>query len=503
MVQPHPPLSPFILAWIDDWIAKYPYLPLPSPAHSGPSYMRPRSSPSSSAGPPPKRCRVSPTPASQAPALHSVSIELLPPHKRFTTLERIKTLEREVKSLIARLAVAEIHIDALQRDDIGKDARQVGREGCDGSFRMCTNYRELNKLTVKNGYPLPRIDNLFDQLQGSIVYSKIDLRVQFLDHVIGSEGIHVDPAKIESIQDCFSKIAKPMTKLTQKIVKFEWGDKEEEAFHLLKQKLCSAPILALPEGTRNFVVYCDASHKGLGVVLMQKEKVIAYASRQLKIHEKNYTTHDLELRAEHILDQKELNMRQHRWLKLLSDYDCKIRYHSGKANVVADALSRIKAALFEALYGCKCRSPVCWAEVGDSQLTCLEIINETTKKIIQIKRIIQSARDRKKSYINVRHKPLKFQVGDKKCLSDESLVIPLDEIQIDDKLHFVEEPVEIMDREVKWLKKSRITIVKVRWNSRRGPEFMYEKTNSAPSILTSSSTPLPWQLKLTFRMKFF
>ncbi|GKD21182.1 putative reverse transcriptase domain-containing protein [Tanacetum coccineum] len=157
-----------------------------------------------------------------------------------------------------------------------------------------------------------------------------------------------------------------MTKLTQKGIKFDWGEKEENAFQLIKQKLCSAPILALPEGSEDFVVYCDASHKGLGAVLMQREKVIAYASRQLKVHEKNYTTHDLELGSvvfalkiwrhylygtkctvftdhkslQHILDQKELNMRQRRWLELLSDYDCDIRYHPGKANVVADALSR-------------------------------------------------------------------------------------------------------------------------------------------------------------------
>nr|GFC10801.1 putative reverse transcriptase domain-containing protein [Tanacetum cinerariifolium] len=216
-------------------------------------------------------------------------------------------------------------------------------------------------------------------------------KVQFLGHVIDSEGIHVDPAKIEAIKDWespktpteirpflglagyyrrfiegFSKIARPMMKLTQKSVKFDWGEKAEAAFQLLKQKLCSALILALPEGSENFVVYCDASHKRLGAVLMQKEKVIAYASRQLKVHEKNYTTHDLELGAvvfalkmwrhylygtkcvmftdlkslQHILDQKELNMRQRRWLELLSDYDCEIRYHPGKANVVADALSR-------------------------------------------------------------------------------------------------------------------------------------------------------------------
>nr|GEY70697.1 putative reverse transcriptase domain-containing protein [Tanacetum cinerariifolium] len=126
-----------------------------------------------------------------------------------------------------------------------------------------------------------------------------------------------------------------MTKLTHKKVKFDWGDKQEAAFQLLKEKLCGAHILALSEGAENFIVYCDASHKGLGVVLMKNEKVIAYASRQLKIHEKNYTTHDLELGA-----VKELNMRQHSWLELLSDYDCEIRYHPGKANVVADTLSR-------------------------------------------------------------------------------------------------------------------------------------------------------------------
>ncbi|GKC00487.1 putative reverse transcriptase domain-containing protein, partial [Tanacetum coccineum] len=283
------------------------------------------------------------------------------------------------------------------------------------------------------------IDDLFDQLQGSRVYSKIDLRsgyhqlrvrdedipktafrtryghyefqvmpfglsnapavfmdlmnrydfwlsnVQFLGHVIDSEGIHVDPAKIESIKDWespktpteihqflgltgyyrrfiegFSKIAKPMTKVTQKSVKFNWGEREETAFQTLKQKLCGAPILALPEGSENFVVYCDASHKGLVAVLMQKEKVIAYASCQLKIYEKNYMTRDLELGAmvfalkmwrhylygtkcivftdhkslQHALDHKELNMRQHRWLELLSDYDSELRYHPGKANIL-------------------------------------------------------------------------------------------------------------------------------------------------------------------------
>ncbi|GJR69020.1 putative reverse transcriptase domain-containing protein [Tanacetum coccineum] len=271
----------------------------------------------------------------------------------------------------------------------------------DGSLRMCIDYRELNKLTVKNRYPLPRIDDLFDQLQGSSVYSKIDLRSGYHQLRVREEDVSktafrtryghyefqvmpfgltnapavfmdlmnrvckpyldkffvkkdVDPAKIESIKDWASP--KTPTEIRQFLGLAE----------LLKQKLCSAPILALPEGSEDFIVYCDASKKGLGAVLMQREKVISYASRQLKIHEKNYTTHDLELGAvvfalkiwrhylygtkctlftdhkslQHILNQKELNMRQRRWLELLSDYDCDIRYHPGKANVVADALSR-------------------------------------------------------------------------------------------------------------------------------------------------------------------
>ncbi|GKD21874.1 putative reverse transcriptase domain-containing protein [Tanacetum coccineum] len=279
-----------------------------------------------------------------------------------------------------------------------------------------------------------------------------------------------------------------MTKLTQKSVKFEWGEKAEAAFQLLKQKLCSAPILSLPEGSANFVVYCDASHKGLGAVLMQREKVIDYASRQLKVHEKNYTTHDLELGAvvfalkmwrhylygtkcvvftdhkslQHILDQKELNMRQRRWLELLSDYDCEIRYHPGKANVVVDALSRKERS-----------KPL------RIRALVMTIALNLPKQILSA----QSEARKEENFINE-------ELHQRRTSSTK--------IQVDDKLNFIEEPVEIMDREVKRLKQSRIPIVKVRWNSRRGPEFTWEGedqmqkkyphlfTNSAPAAEVAS-----------------
>ncbi|GJT44536.1 putative reverse transcriptase domain-containing protein [Tanacetum coccineum] len=178
--------------------------------------------------------------------------------------------------------------------------------------------------------------------------------VQFLGHVINGDGIHVDPSKIEAVKNW--KAPRTPSK----------GEEQENAFQTLKDKLCNAPVLALPDGSEDFVVYCDAFGLGLGCVLMQRGKVIAYASRQLKIHEKNYTTLDLELGAivfalniwrhylygtksviyrdhkslQHIFSQKELKMRQRRWIELFSDYDYEIRYHPGKANVVADALSR-------------------------------------------------------------------------------------------------------------------------------------------------------------------
>nr|GEU30335.1 putative reverse transcriptase domain-containing protein [Tanacetum cinerariifolium] len=535
---------------------------------------------------------------------------------------------------------------------------------------------QLQELTdkVKNRYPLPRIDDLFDQFQGSSVYSKIDLRsgyhqlrvredditkkafrtrygyyelqvmpfrltnapaifmdlmnrvskpyldnfvIVFIDDILiyfKSKEEHEDHLKLipellkkeeldANFSKCdfwlyktlteicqflglvgyyqrfiegFSKIARPMTKLTEKSVKYEWGEKKEKAFQLLKQRLCSAPIL--------------------------KKKVIVYASRQLKVHEKNYMTHDLELGAvvftlmmwrpylyetnyivftdhkslQHILGQQELSRRQRRWLELLSDYDCEIRYHSKKVNVVADALSRKErteaqkeenyvtedlCAMIKNLKPCAdgtlCLRNRSWiprfgnlrdlimheshkskysihlgsdkmyhdlkklywwpnmkAEIAtyvSKCLTCAKVKAEHQKPSVTSGSVGNatgyehrlSPTDRwswdrqlplvEFSYNNSYHTIIKaasfkalyeqlsrvhstFHVSNmKKCLSDETFVIPLDEIQIDDKLHFIEEPVEIIDLEVKRLKHSRILIVKVRWNSKRGPDFTWER----------------------------
>nr|GEZ00403.1 putative reverse transcriptase domain-containing protein [Tanacetum cinerariifolium] len=425
-----------------------------------------------------------------------------------------------------------------------------------------------SKNKEAHGEHLKTILNLLRSEKLYAKFTKCDFWLnfmQFLGHVIDSNGVHVDPAKIGAIKNWtapttptevqqflglagyyrrfikeFSLISKPLTKLTQENKPYLWGDDEEEAFQMLTLKLCSAPILSLPEGSDDFVVYSDASLKGFGAILMQREK-----------------------------DQKELNMRQRRWIELLSDYDCVIRYHSGKANVVADALSRkdkepirvralvvtvhnnlpeqirnaqveackdenigaerfvgegepfevrpddgevdslylkeivcrhgvpvsiiserdprfalnfwrslqklvgtnldmstayhpqtdgqsertiqtledmlracvidfgsgwdkhlplaefsynnsyhtsIKAAHFKVLYERKYRSPVCWSEVGDAQLTGPEMIRETTEMIVQIKNQLLTARSRQKSYVYVRCKPLEFEVGDKVML---------------------------------------------------------------------------------------
>ncbi|WVZ80663.1 hypothetical protein U9M48_028120, partial [Paspalum notatum var. saurae] len=351
-----------------------------------------------------------------------------------------------------------------------------------GGKRLCVDYRPLNAVTVKNKYPLPYIDILFDQLGGATVFSKIDLRsgyhqikvqeedipkttfstrcklyeylvmsfgltnapaffmylmnsvfmnelnkfvvvfindilvysknekeheehlrkvlsrlrehklyakfskctfrlkeMAFLGHILSAKGVAVDPSKVEDVLNwkqpqtrvttaASSKIslnAKPMTALTQKNAKFAWSPKCEEAFGMLKKLLTSAPVLAQPDITKPFDVYCDASGNGLGCVLMQEGRVIAYASSQLRKHEVNYPTHDLELLAvvyalkkwrhyllgntchiytdhkslKYIFTQPELNMRQRHWLELIKYYDLEVHYHPRKANVAADALS--------------------------------------------------------------------------------------------------------------------------------------------------------------------
>ncbi|GJY00066.1 putative reverse transcriptase domain-containing protein [Tanacetum coccineum] len=218
-------------------------------------------------------------------------------------------------------------------------------------------------VNYKNRYLLSRIDDLFDQLQGSRVYSKIDLRFGNHQLRVREEDIPKTAFRTHYGHYEFQVMLFGLTNSPVSLV--EHAEHLKLILELLKKEEF-APILALPKGSENFMVYCDASRKGLGIVLMQKEMAIAYASRQLKIHEKNYTTHDLELGAvvfalqmkryylydmkcvvftdhkilQHILDQKELNIKQYQWLKLLSDYDYEISYHPRKANMVADALSR-------------------------------------------------------------------------------------------------------------------------------------------------------------------
>ncbi|GKD67547.1 putative reverse transcriptase domain-containing protein [Tanacetum coccineum] len=204
----------------------------------------------------------------------------------------------------------------------------------DGALRMCIDYIELNKPTIKNRYPLPKIGDLFDQLQGACYFYKIDLRSGY--HQLRVHEVDIPKTMFRTRYGHFeftvvpfglknAPIAKPRTLLNQKNKTYEWGDKQEEAFRILKENLCNAPVLALLDGPNDFVVNYDASNQSFGCLLMQRGKVIVYASRQLKIHEKNYTTHDLELGAA---------------IELLSDYECEIKYHPSKANVVADALSR-------------------------------------------------------------------------------------------------------------------------------------------------------------------
>ncbi|RVW14025.1 Transposon Ty3-I Gag-Pol polyprotein [Vitis vinifera] len=280
----------------------------------------------------------------------------------------------------------------------------------DGSMRLCIDYRELNKVTVRNKYPLPRIDDLFDQLQGAYVFSKIDLRSGYHQLRVRGEDIPktafrtryghyeflVMPFGLTNAPAAFMDLMNRTLRdkqLYAKLKKCEfWLDRISFLGHVVsndgisvdpgklprvENRLVSAPILTIPSGSGGFVVYSDASHQGLGCVLMQHGRVVAYASRQLKPYEMNYPTHDLELAAvgfalkiwrhflfgetceiftdhkslKYLFSQKELNMRQRRWIELLKDYDYIIQYHPGKANVVADALSRKSVGSLAAIRG--------------------------------------------------------------------------------------------------------------------------------------------------------
>nr|GEW06011.1 putative reverse transcriptase domain-containing protein [Tanacetum cinerariifolium] len=421
------------------------------------------------------------------------------------------------------------------------------------------------------------LKTILDLLKKEKLYAKFSKcefwlkEVQFLGHVVNRDGIHVDLSK---------------------------GDKQDEAFRILKEKLCNAPVLALLDGPNDFVVYCDASKQGFGCVLMQRGKVIAYVSRQLKTHEKNYTTHDMELGKtskdlkapaewlrgleRHLQRQddggiyffdrlktnklaksyiNEIVMRHGMPMSIISYRDGRFASHLWKAlqealgtrldmsttyhpetdgqsertiQTMEDMLracvmdfggswdtylllvefsynnsyhTSIKCAPFEALYGWKCRSPVIWTEVGESHLIGLELVQEMTKKIFQIKERLKTARSRQKSYADKRRKPAPRYVGPfeivesvgkvayrlklpqelscihdtfhvsnlKKCLVEPDVQVPLEEIEIDENLRFVKEPIEILERDVKKLKRRRIPLVKVRWNSRRGAEYTWER----------------------------
>ncbi|GJX95113.1 putative reverse transcriptase domain-containing protein [Tanacetum coccineum] len=533
-----------------------------------------------------------------------------------------------------------------------------------GSFRMCIDYRELNKLTVKNCYPLPRTDDLFDQLQGARHFSKIDLRltnapavfmdlmnrvykpyldnfvIVFIDDILiysKSKEEHVvhlrlvsELLKKEKLYAKFSKCEFWLQEVhflgNVKNKKYEWGVEQEEAFQTLKNNLCDAPILSLPDGVEDFVVYCDASNQGLGCVLMlrgksgvrgmilaaqsevfKQENVLAERLHGLDQHmemkkdeslyfidriwvplvggvrmiimdEAHKTRHSVHPRADKMYHdlrdmywwsgmkrdiatyvskcltcskvkvehQRPLGLLQQpeipewKWDKITMDFITKLpRSKSGQDSiwVIVDRLAKsahflathkdysteklarlyidevvarhgvpmsiildrdgkftsrfwqtfyhssIRCALFEALYGRKCRLPFLWVEIGESSLIGPELVQEITDKVVLIKEKLKAARGRQKSYADNRPYRLRlpeelssvqdtFHVSNlKKCLTDANLHVPLDEIKIDKTLRFFEEPVEIMDREVRSLKRSKISLMKVRWNSKPGPEF--------------------------------
>nr|GEY52399.1 putative reverse transcriptase domain-containing protein [Tanacetum cinerariifolium] len=501
----------------------------------------------------------------------------------------------------------------------------------DGSFRMCIDYRELNKLTVKNRYPLPRIDDLFDQLQGSCVYLKIDLRlsyhqlrvreqdvpktafrtryghyefqvmpfgltnmhvvfmdlmnrvckpylgkfvivfiddiliysknkneheehlkailellkkeklyakfskckfwipkVQFLSHVIDSRGKanvvadalsrkeRVDPLRVRALVMTIGlDLPKQILAAHIKALKPENLEKEDVGGMIRKDIPKENDLL--DKLARLYLNRIVARHEIPVSIICDRDR--RFTSNFWKSFQKALGT-DLSMSTAYHL---ETNGQSERTIQTLEDMlrACVIDFGNGWVKHLPLAEfsynnnyhASIKATPYEALYGQKWRSHVCWAGVGEAQLTGLEMIQETTKKIILIKQRIQAAQDRQKSYADLKRKLVKFKVGDrvmlkagtssrveqvhhtfhvfnlKKCYADEQLVMPLEGIHGDDKLHFMEEPVEIMKQEIKRLKRSRIPLVKVRWNSRRGPEFTWEREDSFkqkyPQLLTN------------------
>nr|GFA97057.1 putative reverse transcriptase domain-containing protein [Tanacetum cinerariifolium] len=329
-------------------------------------------------------------------------------------------------------------------------------------------------------------------------------KVQFLSHVIDSQGIQVDPAKIESFKDWaspkspteirqflglagyyrrfiegFSKIAKPITKLTQKKVKFEWGDKQEAAFQLLKQKLYSAPILALPEGSEDFILRCFEQRIGR-CINAKREVVFALKIWRHYLYGTKCIVFTDHKSLQHILDQKELNMRQRRWLELLSDYDCEIRYHPGKANVVADALSRkereppLRVRALVMTIGLDLPRQILNPKLKQenqrtSRRKMLDVFGD--KVMLKVSPWKGVVRFGKRGKLNPRvHNT--FHVSNlNKCHADEPLAVPLDGLHFDDKASFGCGA----SGNCKWLKRSQIPLVKVRWNSKRGPEFTWER----------------------------
>ncbi|GKC05029.1 putative reverse transcriptase domain-containing protein [Tanacetum coccineum] len=464
----------------------------------------------------------------------------------------------------------------------------------DGSFRMCIDYRELNKLTVKNRYPLLRIDDLFDRTNPRSSFIRMIDRDRVTHQLKYERARYSKDGNSERRYGHYEfPIAKSMTKLIQKGIKFDWDEKEENAFQLIKQKFCSAPILALPEGSEDFVVYCDAhtrqydqegyTQRKVGttrrwnfmskrqelVTLLWRLKIRDYARiPQVEILYPSGFQKDCltcaRVKAEHqrpsgLLVQPAIP--EWKWDNITMDFDTiwvivdrltkSAHFLPIKENDPLDKLTRsfqkdldteisMSTAYHPETDGQSERTIQTLEDMlfGEAQLTGPELIQETTEKVVLIKQRMQAAQDRQKSYADRKRKPMEFEVGDrvmlkvspwkgvvrfgkrgklnpryvgpfkvlakvgkvayklelpqelsrvhhtfhvsnlKKCYSDEPLVMPLKGVHIDDTLQFVEEPVEIMEREIKRLKRSRIPLVKVRWNSRRGPEFTWEREDS-------------------------